>query len=267
MIWTTLPRFKTDNGLAVHQSGSGPALVMLHGVGLRSEAWSPLIECLRDEFSILAPDLPGHGDSQSLDGHNLSLGDYSDVIAAYLRRVETPVHLVGHSMGAMIALDIAIKFPNLVKSVCALNAIFRRSASALKAVQDRVASLKNITPDTLNTTLTLERWFGKNPVGNNLRAAQSCDAWLRATPLVDYQKAYEVFAHHDGPIAMQLATLERPALFVTGANEPNSTPDMSHEMAKLAPMGTVEIISGAAHMMPMTHAGALAQILTRHMKD
>ena len=49
-----------------------------------------------------------------------------------------------------------------------------------------------------------------------------------------------------------------PALFVTGAEEPNSTPQMSRDMAKITPQGHSYIVEGAAHMAPMTHAAEIA---------
>ena len=51
-----------------------------------------------------------------------------------------------------------------------------------------------------------------------------------------------------------LARLSCPALFMTGAKEPNSTPEMSQAMARIAPHGRAVIVEGAAHMLPMTHA-------------
>jgi pimeloyl-ACP methyl ester carboxylesterase len=63
-----------------------------------------------------------------------------------------------------------------------------------------------------------------------------------------------VFANEDGPADTGLATLQCPALFITGADEPNSTPAMSAAMAKLTPNGRAVIVAGAAHMLPMTHA-------------
>ena len=69
-----------------------------------------------------------------------------------------------------------------------------------------------------------------------------------------YKAAYTTFAESDGPTKEQLARIDSPALFVTGADEPNSTPQMSRAMAELAPNGQAKVLLNAAHMMPMTHA-------------
>jgi len=242
-------------------------MVLLHGVGLRSESWRNLIGLLQGKFSIYAIDLPGHGQSQGLTSETLTLENYSDSIAAYLKSFQTPIYLIGHSMGALIALDIAIRFPTLVKGVAALNTIYQRSDKAAKAVQTRAAALMDLSQNDLNTDVTLTRWFGDSPSGDALIAAQSCKAWLHETPISEYRNAYHIFAHHDGVRPQQLAQLNIPALFITGADEPNSTPQMSRDMAKRALMGTAKIISGAAHMMPMTHAPELANILEEHFTE
>lgn len=267
MNWTTLQPFKTANGLSGYHGGKGPTLVLLHGVGLKAEFWAKLIKYLIDDFSIYAIDLPGHGASQSLKANLHGLADYSDVVAAYLKTFQHPVYLVGHSMGAMIALDIATKYPAIINTVAALNGVFRRSDMALKAVQKRAAQISGIAQGELKTEATLTRWFGPDPSGDDLESLESCTAWLHATPITDYMQAYYVFAHHDGPTEEELSQLKMPALFVTGSKEPNSTPDMSRQMAKISPIGKVKIIKDAAHMMPMTHAKNVALTLKYHFSQ
>lgn len=264
MTWTTQQRFRTGYGLSGYHTGDGPALILLHGVGLRSEAWNGLSEYLRDSFSIFAIDLPGHGDSESLGAAASTLEDYANVIAAYLKSFGRPVSLAGHSMGAMIALDIAMRFPDRVKSIAALNAIYRRSDIASKAVKARAEALKGISKNDLNTDVTLMRWFEESPAEEATQAAQACKTWLHETSMPEYQRAYDIFAHHDGPTSAQLGELQAATLFITGADEPNSTPNMSRAMADIAPLGTAKIIPGAAHMMPMTHAKQVAAALKHH---
>ena len=264
MTWTTRPRFKSGNGLSGYQIGAGPKLVLLHGVGLRAEAWNGISDYLRHDFSVHAIDLPGHGESESLRGTEARLEDYSMAIANYLDGFEQPVHLGGHSMGAMIALDIATRWPKKLKTVAALNAIYGRSKAASKAVKARAHALKTIDQNDLNTDVTMTRWFGDNPMGETLKAANACNRWLHQTSISQYQKAYHVFANNDGLSPNQLLNLSVPALFMTGSDEPNSTPQMSHDMAETAPSGTYKLIENAAHMMPMTHVQQVSLTLQQH---
>jgi len=251
MIWTTRPRSDCA-GLQAITAGDGPLVVLIHGVGLRAEAWAAQIDALARSHRVVAPDLPGHG-SSPLPGPGADLGAYGDRVAAAIAACASggPALLVGHSLGAMIALDLAIRFPHLSAGVAALNAVYRRRDAATAAVRARAAMLDGVAvPDPAPT---LDRWFADDPSPE--RAA--CEAWLRAVDPVGYKMAYGVFAAQDGPSEAGLRALHGPALFMTGDTEPNSLPAMSRAMAAIAPQGRAEICAGAAHMMPMTHPAAV----------
>lgn len=252
MTWTTRPRSRRG-GLAVLEAGAGLRVLLLHGVGLRAEAWTAQIDGLAAGCEVIAPDLPGHGESDRL-GEGAGLREFSESVAALLG---PKTLVVGHSMGAMIALDLAIRHSERVAGVAALNAIFRRSDAARATVARRAAELDgDPAPDP---SPTLQRWFGAAQTPE--RAA--CAAWLGTVDPSGYRTAYRVFAAEDGPAEEGLAALACPALFLTGGREPNSTPAMSHAMAALAPAGRASVIDTAAHMMPMTHAGAVTAVLKR----
>lgn len=256
MIWTTRPRSR-DGGVAFVEQGNGPRVLLLHGVGLRAEAWNAQIDALADKFDVIAPDLPGHGGSERLPG-TPGLRAFSESFDPFLDR---PVVVIGHSMGAMIALDLAIRFPDRVAGVGALNAIFRRSDAAREAVRKRAGSLDGVSAP--NPEPTLRRWFGEDPAPER----QACEAWLRSVDPLGYRTAYRIFAAEDGPSDVGLASLACPALFLTGGREPNSTPAMSRAMAERAPKARASVIEDAAHMMPMTHADVVTEILGRFARE
>jgi pimeloyl-ACP methyl ester carboxylesterase len=251
MTWTTQLRSNVGP-LAGMTSGVGPLVILIHGVGLRAEAWGAQIDALSHTCRVIAVDMPGHGVSNALAPW-AKLADFTDTFAAALNE---PAVVIGHSFGAMIALDLAIRHPKLVNGVAALNAIYRRDTAAQSAVMARANSLDGKT--VADPTETLDRWFGT--VSSPQREA--CDNWLRATDPSGYRNAYHVFATQNGPTDSDLAAILCPTLFLTGAQEPNSTPAMSQQMAALVPNGRAEIIEDAAHMLPMTHAAQVNEILT-----
>ena len=256
MTWTTRPR--SDFGkLRCVEAGQGPLVLFLHGVGLRAEAWAAQLDHFARSYRAIAPDMPGHGESAPL-GTAPILQDYTDLVAASLNE---PAVVIGHSMGAMIAVDLAARFPQKVAGVVALNAIFHRSEAARTAVQARVDSLDGAR--IADPEPTLKRWFEKleSP------AAVACREWLTAVDPAGYKAAYTVFAAEDGPDELALSSLEMPALFMTGELEPNSTPAMSEAMAKIAPKGRAVILPDAAHMMPMTHPAAVNTELAKLLAE
>lgn len=256
MTWTIRPRSNAGS-LAVVTSGQGPLVLLIHGVGLRAEAWGAQIDALSQICRVMAVDVPGHGDSPNLT-QTPELGEFTDSIVATL---DAPAIVIGHSFGAMIATDMAIRHSDQIKGVVALNAIYRRDAAAKAAVMQRAFDLDGQT--MADPTATLERWFGAEPS----LARDACAQWLRTVDPVGYRNAYRVFAREDGSSAADLRNLKCPALFVTGAMEPNSTPAMSESMAGLAPSGRAEILEDAAHMLPMTHASQFNKMLVRLIEN
>lgn len=242
MMWTTRPRSDLG-GLAAMTHGEGPNVLLLHGVGLRAEAWCAQLEL---KARITAPDMPGHGESPWLGGDH-SMETFVQAALAALHSIKGDVVVVGHSMGAMLAIELANRAASSVSAVVALNAVFERGPEAKEKVQARAAALDgNTVPDQ---TPTLERWFGRE--GSTARDA--CESWLYSVHPPAYKSAYTAFANSGVPNRHSLDRLQCPALFMTGSQEPNSTPAMSHAMADLAPDGRAIIVNGAAHMMPMTH--------------
>ncbi len=242
MTWTTLPRSKPAN-MAYVQRGVGPHVLLIHGVGLRAEAWAAQIASLSSSYQVTACDLPGHGQSEALEIERPNLSDYTDAVA---QLITEPTVVIGHSMGAMIAFECA-SHRNVI-GVAALNAIFERTPQAHEAVRNRAETLSDT--QSSDPTGTLQRWFSDLTTPE----AQACEDWLGQVSPRAYKKAYTVFAAENGPSRDGLRQMTHPALFITGADEPNSTPDMSRTMANLCPNGQAIILEGAAHMMPMTHA-------------
>ncbi|MFK7869536.1 MAG: alpha/beta fold hydrolase [Roseobacter sp.] len=256
MTWTTRPRSEA-NGLAVIKAGAGPTVLLLHGVGLCADAWHRQIDALAPHFQVIAPDMPGHGHSRP-SASPWGISDYGDHVMGCTDR---PVMIVGHSMGALIALDLAIRYRDRVRGVAAFNAIWRRSTEAAAAVRARADQLDGCTaPDPSGP---IARWFGDAPSPQR----SACAQWLRDVNPSDYKMAYTAFATSDGPPDAALRQIACPALFMTGALEPNSTPKMSHAMAALAPQGHALIVDEAAHMMPMTHADAVNSALLTFARE
>ena len=97
-----------DCKIGMMKGGSGPTLLYLHGAG-GSKGWLPFMDRLSDRFSILAPDHPGFGSSDTPDW----LDGMTDLVFFYLDFLEQldlrDVHLVGHSMGGWLAAELAVR--------------------------------------------------------------------------------------------------------------------------------------------------------------
>jgi pimeloyl-ACP methyl ester carboxylesterase len=89
--------------VAYRESGTGPAIALLHSCGLSHRELAPVVEHLDDRFRVVLPDLPLHGDSEMRPHHPYTPDWFADVMAAFCHEVCGPHPLVaGHGMGAEI---------------------------------------------------------------------------------------------------------------------------------------------------------------------
>jgi (E)-2-((N-methylformamido)methylene)succinate hydrolase len=262
MTIRTLRRSSTLHGAAYVDAGEGEPVVLVHGVGLRLEAWAPQIESLASTHRVIAVDLPGHGASSPI-GPGSGLAAFVDWFVAVLDDLGLDaVNVAGHSMGALIAGGCAVTAPGRVRRVALLSAVHRRDRAASSAVRARAAE---IAAGKVDPIAPLSRWFDNECVGSE--PYRLVKAWLAAVDIEAYATAYGAFAEGDVLYADRWPGVTCPALFLTGEHDPNSTPQMTLDLAAASPHGEACIIADHRHMVNMTApdevTAALQHWLTR----
>lgn len=257
-----LGRRRTASGTAYVATGSGAPLLLLHGVGMRLEAWAPQIVRFARGHCVIALDLPGHGESAPLPvGSGLK-----DFVAWLERTLDelalAQVSLAGHSMGSLIAGGAVASFPDRIARVACLNGVFRREPQAKRAVLERAAA---IWTEGVDTEGPLQRWFDEDAAGGVAR--DLVVGWLSSIDPRAYATAYTAFATGDETFAAAWTRVEVPALFLTGDGDPNSTPAMSRHMASLAPHGRAVVIEGHRHMVNLTAPAAVNAALEEWLAE
>lgn len=107
-------RYKNKN---IHYGvfGQGRPVLLLHGLPADSNLWNDIAGSLQNNFLVITPDIPGSGQSEILEGENISIEDYADVIKAILDEENIRLcTIIGHSMGGYITLAFAEKHPELL---------------------------------------------------------------------------------------------------------------------------------------------------------
>ena len=95
--------------VAYRETGTGPALTLLHSLGLSHREWEPIVAPLSARFRVVLPDLPLHGDSEDRPRHPYTPDWLADVIAGFCREVAGPRPLLaGHDLGAELALRAVV---------------------------------------------------------------------------------------------------------------------------------------------------------------
>lgn len=242
-----LPRSRTASGTAYHEVGSGEPLILIHGVGMRLEAWVPQISAFARTHRVIAVDMPGHGESSKLPAAS-PLAAFVDWFGGFLDELALDgANVAGHSMGALIAGGSAATFGHRIKRVAYLNGVFRRDPDAKAAVLARAAAIPLTGVDKEGPLL---RWFGDDR--QSAVARDLTRNWLNLVDPQGYATAYAAFAGGDETYADRWPDVYAPALFLTGSDDPNSTPQMAEQMASITPKGWARIVEGHRHMVNLT---------------
>ena len=105
------------------ERGAGAPLLLLHGLGSSSRDWAAQVSNFTDQYRVLRLDLRGHGRSERGEGP-YAIPQFARDAAVFLhRRDAVPAHVVGLSMGGMIALELAASAPQLVRSLVVVNSV------------------------------------------------------------------------------------------------------------------------------------------------
>ena len=117
-------RFAEANGTKLHylSAGHGPALLLLHGYAETSRMWRPIIPRLAEKFTVIAPDLPGIGDSD-IPSSGLDMKSAAATIHALVKSLGvTSARVVGHDIGLMVAYAYAAQFPTETEKLVEMDA-------------------------------------------------------------------------------------------------------------------------------------------------
>jgi len=259
--------FYTKEGTAFKSYGDQPSpLIFIHGVGMRGDVWSPQVEYFCSDYQVITYDFLGHGDSP-LPPEEPSLDDYVEQLNNLLKHLDLSlISLVGHSMGALISVAFALKYPDKVKALVPINIAFNRSEEAQKRVLSRANQILQ-TKKIINIEQTLERWFKNKTSADDLIKIENVHNWLVNTSPQGYGRAYRLFALSDKVFLNKLSRLRPPVLYLTGDEDPNSTPAMSQKMAEETPNGSSKSIAAEAHMMSYMSADKVNPIIEQFFMD
>ncbi|AGP31875.1 alpha/beta fold hydrolase [Corynebacterium terpenotabidum] len=235
-------------------------IVLLHGVGLDRTIWDAVVADLGTTapgHPVTALDLPGHGRQPRLT----EPVELADLAADLLDRMPSePVHLVGFSVGALIAQYIAVHHPDRVLTLTCVNSVCARTPEEAASVRARLETAGD--DFALGAERAVDRWFPEDagiPGAAVLR--DRTRRILLANDIPSYLHVYRVFATGDAELADELHRIRVPVLAVTGSDDPGSTPEMSYRIAERIPGAHVHIIDGARHMVPDTHPELLSALI------
>jgi len=259
--------------VSYRRAGSGPALLLLHGITDSSATWEGVAPALAEHFTLIAPDLLGHGESATPRG-DYSLGAHAsgarDVLTALgIERVT----VVGHSLGGGIAMQFAYQFPQMAERL-----VLFCSGGLGKEVNPLLRFLS--VPGTeyvLPVVLRHEVHDALGVAGRalsrlGLRAdpflSEVWSAWARLTDV----RAQRAFIHTIRAVidiaGQRVSARDRlylahevPTMIVWGDRDHVIPVSHAHIAHELIPGSRLEIVEGAGHFLPFERPELLDRLL------
>ena len=204
-------------------------IVFIHGVGLDRNMWTPQINFFR-KYSTLTYDLLGHGKTP-FNKDKIIIEDYTHQLISLIEDLKiSKLHLVGFSIGSLIAMDFAANFNNKLSSLTLIATTYKRNQKQRQEVIDRVNLAKLNKPIS---QLALKRWFTDKYIENNPNVYEEFIKILtkKGEDQKNFIKAYELFAYYKDDIEI-IKKIKTRTLIMTGSIDPGSTPEMSKNLSK-----------------------------------
>ncbi len=217
-------------------------IVFVHGVGLTYEIWQPQLDFFKN-YSTLSYDILGHGKS-SLTKHNISLDDFSEQLKNLIDELKIDkIHLVGFSIGSLIARNFATRYNDRLQSLILLGSIYKRSNQQQKIVNERFNQAKK---ELKLSKQALKRWFTDKYLENNPYTYKKISSILSSNNMTNFLKVYELFIKHKNDENFE--KIKTNTLVMTGEFDVGSTIEMSEKLNKIIKNSEIRIIKGGKHL-------------------
>ena len=219
-------------------------IVFIHGVGLAKEIWEPQINFFKN-YNTLTYDLLGHGKT-ALNKSQLSFVDFPDQLFNLINELNfNKIHLVGFSLGALIARHFSAKHNDRLSSLIIHGSIYKRTEEQKRVVQNRFEVAKTNKPASKQAAI--RRWLSENFIKKNPDVYKKIYSIFEKNEHKDFLKCYEIFVNYiDNDI--MLKKIKVNTLITTGENDVGSTPEMSKNLSKMIPKSKFIEIKEGKHL-------------------
>ena len=250
-------RFVLAGGLRWHVQvmGSGPTLLLLHGAGAATHTWRDLAPILASDFTVVAPDLPGHGFTDTPSGRGLSLEGMARGVSRLMEALGAqPVMTVGHSAGAAIALRLRLDTQIGDRGVVSLNGALQPFKGAAGHIFPAIAKLLFLNP----VAIQMFAWRAARP-GAVARLLENTGSTIDHAGLDYYGRLLRTTGHVEGALGMMAnwdlhallgrdGGLPRPLTLVVGDQDRAVPPSVSQIVAANTPGARLVSLPGLGHL-------------------
>jgi pimeloyl-ACP methyl ester carboxylesterase len=264
------------SGVDVHfvEAGKGPPILFLHGLGGYWRDWSANLPAFAAEYRVIAMDFPGFGESAKPEVR-YSIEWLTDVVENFLQEQGLDqLTLVGHSMGGVVALNLASRPKSMVKNLVIADAVGIGDKSEFLA---HAMSKKIMGPDT-------EWEFVESLLKDQFRAMaddliekqkpqtarelfESLKMPITGQPLLPMTPEVQMIASiFDFDIRPKLDSIRQPTLILWGAKDPVASPQDASFLRTKIPSSTLILFPASGHSPMMEHPSLFNQELGKFLQ-
>lgn len=246
-----------DTRYVLSNEGGGPWLTFIHQLGGDLSIWDQLAGYFRDDFTVLRYDVRGHG-ATAVPEHPFGIADLSRDLAALLDALGVAqTHLVGMSMGGMIAQQFALDHPSRITTLTLADTACGTAPERRTAWDQRAATARNQGMASL-APATLDRWLTPDYQAAHPEAVEQIREVLQQTSPQGYALACEALREFN--VHTRLREIRLPVLTVAGIHDTGTPPAATQAIATAIEGAQYELLD-AAHLAPIEQSHRFAALL------
>ena len=236
-----------DLDIWTEQVGEGPDVLLVGGLGDTVESWQFQLDGLADRYRLIAFDNRGAGRT-AMPEDPVSVEVMADDAAAVLRALDVSgAHVAGFSGGSKISQELALRHPELVRSLV-LQSTWAVPDHYLRSWGQFVRSFVEIAPSERAFLEGFFSWIYTARAHNDGTVDQIIEevlAFPHKQSIEDLQRSLDAFLAHD--TTDRLAAIAAPTLVLAGGRDPTSRPELCRAVAELIPGARFEVMEEESH--------------------
>ena len=244
-------------GMTIEDSGDGPPVVMIHGLGGTSNSFQPLMGVLNG-YRTLRLDLPGAGRSSLRPGRPGLAGLVSAVYDGLKTTSIGRAHFIAHSMGTLICQQLAAQSPDVVQSLVLFGPILEPSPSARRTLKERATTARMEGMAGIADAISVNSIVASP---NSVAAALVRESLLRQNP-AGYAAHCEALSDAD---AAKHDAIQCPTLLVAGEKDTVAPVREVRRLQRKIAGARLEIIPNIAHWMMVEAGEQSSKLLQTHL--
>ena len=245
--------------------GAGPIALLIHGSPGNGKAWTRVGERLSARYRVIAPDLPGYGETTALPMHaEPDPADTAALLEGLMSTLGAPAVVAGHSYGGVVALTLALRgrvamgalalFEPVAVPILLMTGETDAFHAAKAIFDDYIARVEDGEAGAVQTMVDF--WFG---AGTFARMPEPLTVFMVKARVTNTRDIRGAFRPRYTPQA--LGRLTMPLVTVVGGRSPEITGKIARAIVGHAPRASLLTLDTATHALTTTHAEAVAQAI------